>query len=364
MRVGTAPNPAANAYSSMLYSAVEDSGATVDDITLRKLFRQRYDIVHVHWPEWYLYERPRARMVLLSSIFLAGLCWARVRGAKLVWTAHNLAPHESTPQRYTAWFFSVFTRLVDAVISPTELGIEPLRKRFPRLAHVSTAVIPLGHLRGRFPDHGSRKKARERLGIRADARVACFFGNVRPYKNVPGLVRHFRALADPHVVLLIGGRPLNEDVREQVELAAAGDERVRLHLCFVDDDEVQDYLRAADIVTLPYSESSNSFVALLALSFDRPVLAPAIGGFPELAAIVGPTWVRLYDGALTTGVLDRALVAASVHPPEGAAPDLDWFSWSRIGAATIAVYGSMIGTDSRPSDLGASSDAVASTTTP
>jgi glycosyltransferase involved in cell wall biosynthesis len=349
MRVGTAPKPAANAYSSMLYSAVEDSGATVEDITLRTLFRRRYDIVHLHWPEWYLYERPRARMIVLSAMFLAGLCWARVRGAKLVWTAHNLAPHESTPQRYTAWYFSLFTRLVDAVVSPTESGVEPLRRRFPRLANTSTTVIPLGHLRGRFPDHGSRAKARERLGIAADARVACFFGNVRPYKNVPGLVRRFRALADPEAVLLVGGRPLNDELREQVEVAAARDERVRLHLHFVDDVDVQDYVRAADIVTLPYSESSNSFVALLALSFDRPVLAPAIGGFPELAASVGRSWVRLYDGALTTEVLESALAAASVHPPADAAPDLDRFSWSRIGAETVDVYRALVGSDSHES---------------
>jgi beta-1,4-mannosyltransferase len=345
MRVGTAPAPAGTTYTSLLYAAVEDAGATVDDVTLRKLLRQRYDIVHLHWPEWYLYRRPLTRMVGRSTMFLAALAWARLRGARLVWTAHNLSPHERTSRRYTAWFFAVFTRLVDAVVSPTVSGLEPLRQRFPRLARTSMSVVPLGHLRGRYPDHGSRALARERLGIPVQATVATFFGHVRPYKNVPGLVREFRALADPGSVLLIGGRPLDDGVKAEIEEAAGGDDRVRLHLGYIDDDDVQHYMRACDIVVLPYAESSNSFVALLALSFDRPILAPAIGAFPELANAVGADWVRLYDGDLTVGVLGDALAAARVQLADGSKPDLDAFSWPSIGAATMAVYRSALGNE-------------------
>jgi glycosyltransferase involved in cell wall biosynthesis len=347
MLVGTTPAPSVNAYASMLYAAIERAGATVDVITIRRLFRRRYDIVHLHWPEWFLYERPRARMIVSTLALLTGLAWARARGARLVWTAHNLAPHERTARRYTDWFFAVFTRLVDAVISPTQSGLAPLGERYARLARAPTAVIPLGHLRGRYPDHGSQAKAREWLGIPPEANVATFFGNVRPYKNVPQLIRQFRALDDPNSVLLIGGRPLNDDVRVQVEEAAGGDERVRLHLRFVVDEDVQHYMRAADVVVLPYAETSNSFVAMVALSFDRPVLAPAIGSFPELAAAVGPSWVRLYSGDLTPEGLGDALAAARVQPPDGAAPDLDSFSWSSIAADTVALYRSVIQTDRR-----------------
>lgn len=343
MRVGTAPVPASTTYTSLLYAAVEDAGATVDDVTLSKLLTRRYDVVHLHWPEWYLYRRPFARMVSRSTMFLAALAWARLRGARVVWTAHNLSPHEGTPRRYAAWFFAAFTRLVDAVISPTESGLGPLRQRFPRLADTSMYVVPLGHLRDRYPDHGSRAKARERLAIPDETTVLTMFGHVRPYKNVPGLVRQFRNLADPSAVLLVGGRPLDDVAKADVEDAAGGDDRVRLHLDYIDDDHVQDYMRASDIVVLPYAESSNSFVALLALSFDRPILAPTIGAFPDLADAVGPEWVRLYDGDLTAGVLRDALAAARAEPATGASPDLDAFSWPSIGTTTLAVYRSAIG---------------------
>lgn len=345
IRVGTAPVPASTAYTALLYTAVENAGATVDDITVRKLFRRRYDVVHVHWPEWYLYRRPFVRMVARSMLMLAGLAWARRRGARLVWTAHNLLPHEHTPPRYSRWFFWAFTGLVDAVISPTESGLAPLGRRFPRLAGKPATVVPLGHLRGKYPDHGSRALAKEQLAIPGDAQVATFFGHIRPYKDVPGLVRTFRALDDATPVLLVGGRPLDEQTRAAVVEAAGDDHRVRLHLGFVDDEDVQHYLRAADIVVLPYGESSNSFVALLALSYDRPILAPAIGGFPELARAVGPAWVRLYDGDLTVGELADAIAAAEERRAHAARPDLDAFSWDVIAASTLAVYRDAVGGD-------------------
>jgi glycosyltransferase involved in cell wall biosynthesis len=155
---------------------------------------------------------------------------------------------------------------------------------------------------------------------------------------VPVLIREFRSLSDPDTARLIAGRLLDDNVRADVERAAGGDPRVRLHLGYVDDDAVQHFMRAADIVLLPYAESSNSFVALLALSFDRPILAPAIGGFPEVAVAVGPSWVRLYEGPLSAESLRDALSWSAGERHDGESPDLDSFSWPTVGAATVAVY--------------------------
>ena len=139
MRVGAAPlrPPTPTRRCCMPPSKTPAPQSTT--ITLRKLFCRRYDIVHLHWPEWYLYRRPFPGWSPAAPCSSWHSRWARLRGARLVWTAHNLHPHERTPRRYTDWFFSVFTRLVDAVISPTESQVEPLRRRFPRLARTPTA---------------------------------------------------------------------------------------------------------------------------------------------------------------------------------------------------------------------------------
>jgi hypothetical protein len=115
---------------------------------------------------------------------------------------------------------------------------------------------------------------------------------------------------------------------------------VRLTLEHVPDVDMQRYLRAADLVVLPFTDITNSASALLALSFDRPVLVPALGAMGELQAIVGEDWVRTYDGELTREILAGALESAT-RPP-GARPDLEPLGWDGIARRTLALYRDVI----------------------
>jgi glycosyltransferase involved in cell wall biosynthesis len=111
---------------------------------------------------------------------------------------------------------------------------------------------------------------------------------------------------------------------------------VRLALEHVPDDDIQRYLRAADLVVLPFRDITNSGSALLALSFDRPVLVPALGAMGELQALAGADWVRTYDEDLTPDLLARALDWAVRRPP--GAPRLDALEWPEIARQTLSVY--------------------------
>lgn len=336
MRVATTPPPTQTLYVRNLYAAVERAGADVEVLTIRRLLAERFDIVHLHWPEWQLRTTPYPAMARRSMLFLLALAASRLRGARLIWTVHNLEPHESTPPRATRLFFALLTSMVDGVISPSVAGVESLRRAFPRLAGSPTAVIPIGHLCGEYPENTTRERARGALGLEDSDRVALFFGLVRAYKGVETLAARFSDLDADDLALLIVGRPADDRVSLGLEQVTENDQRVRLRLGHVPDDEVAGFFLAADLVVLPYRQSTNSFVALLALSLDRPILAPTIGGFPELQQEFGPQWVRLYDGDLTATALDTALRAAA--DPPTTPPDLARLDWDRIGATTVAFY--------------------------
>ena len=229
-------------------------------------------------------------------------------------------------------------RRIDAVIHPSAAGRHAVEARFPVLARRPRAVVPHGHYRGAYPDTIAPDAARATLGVPADARVAAFVGLVRPYKNVPHLVRTVRALggsAGP-VALLLGGAPLTPALADEVRAAADGDPRIRIELAHVPDDRLQYYFRAADLVVLPFTNITNSGSAVLALSFDRPVLVPARGAMGELQNLVGPDWVRTYEGELTPETLRDAL-AWAVHARDGR-PRLDRLEWSEIARGTLALY--------------------------
>ena len=63
-------------------------------------------------------------------------------------------------------------------------------------------------------------------------------------------------------------------------------------LGFVPDDELQVYLRAADVVATPFLEILTSGSVLLAMSFERAVIAPRRGCVAET---VGDDGGILYD---------------------------------------------------------------------
>jgi glycosyltransferase involved in cell wall biosynthesis len=164
-----------------------------------------------------------------------------------------------------------------------------------------------------------------------------FFGGIRPYKNIPRLIESFRAFPGEDAILYIAGRSPSAKVTQQLQVLADQDHRVRLNLNFVSRDEVQVYFRAADVVVLPYREILNSGSAILALSFNRPVLVPRRGAMSELAKFVGDEWVQTYSGDLTVNALETSLNWATntVRPPLAPLESLDW---REISAKTVKAF--------------------------
>ncbi|MEP3832123.1 hypothetical protein, partial [Rhodopirellula bahusiensis] len=103
--------------------------------------------------------------------------------------------------------------------------------------------------------------------------------------------------------------------------------------------EVANYFAACDLVVLPYSDILNSGSLLLALSMSRPALITDKGATPEIADLVGHTWVQMYGGELTMEAIKRALGAGI---PEGQ-PDLSQFEWPLTGRLTSTFFRRLIG---------------------
>jgi beta-1,4-mannosyltransferase len=329
---------AKNPYTWLLYSHLAALGVRVRDFTPLRALRGGYDVLHLHWPEKALNAESLPGRVAGAAAALTMLMAAHLHGARVAWTAHNARPHESRHARLEQWYWSAVVRRVDAVIHPSAAGQRAVEALYPELARRPHAVVPLGHFRGTYADAVSREEARAAFGISDSARVVAFLGLVRAYKNVPHLVRTVRALPREagEVVLLVGGAPHPAALEEEVRDAAGGDPRVRLALEHVPDQDVQRYLRAADLVVLPFRDITNSASALLALSFDRPVLVPARGAMGELQALAGADWVCTYDADLTPDLLARALDWAARRPPGG--PRLDALEWPEIARRTLSVY--------------------------
>lgn len=327
---------AVDPFSYLLNTAISARGAEVEQFTIRRLLTGRWDIFHVHWPEFVLSRGSRREFGWRAAKFLLALRCARWRGTRVVWTVHNLEPHERDfpSRRLATLFWTFFPRQVDCFISMTRVGVEAIHERYPVLRKRHHAVIYRGLYPGEYPDEVDREQARQRLGLRADVSVYAFLGLIRAYKDVPTLIRAFRELPESDGKLLVAGRPHDDALANDLEQAAAGDDRVLMRLEFVPPAEVQLYLKSADLVVLPYAEIFNSGAALLALSFGRPILVPDVPTFRELQENVGSEWVRTYRGAITAAALRQGMSMGLPDEPVV----LDRYDWDAAAAQTLELY--------------------------
>lgn len=349
MRVLASPaykNRESNPYTWLLYSHLSKLGLSIDEFSPRRLLFGKYDILHMHWPN-HQFSSPGTFQTLLRSAGLLGiLSIARVRGTRLVWTVHNLQSHEQYHPIIERWIWKAFTRLVDAYFSLSSSAIEQILRQYPALCKKMSFVTPLGHYRGVYRDDLSKRDARRKLDVAVSATVISFFGGIHPYKNVPSLIKSFSQIGDEGLVLLITGEPNHESIAEEINSLAKNDSRIRLHLSLVQEDEVQLYLKAADLVVLPFREILNSGSAMLSLSFGCPILVPEIGSMGELRAYVGDQWVRTYNGELTSEKLQDAL-SWGIGAGRTVFPDLGRFEWAEIAIQTKNAYDYVLSVEQR-----------------
>ena len=336
-------------YNQLLYTTMQALGATVEDFGAWRVLSRRYDIVHLHWPEYCVNGRGRLASLFWSCALFGAICWVRMLGGKVVWTVHNLQSHQQQHPLMERYFWRILTSLVNAFISLTDTGFEQARQRHPALGTKCGFVIPHGNIRDAYPGvEISREQARLRLGIAQSARVVGFFGAVERYKGVVDLAETFSALEDTRAVFCMAGKSyLTPQERKRIEDTAAHDSRIVLRLEHIPNSDVASYIRAADIVVMPFREILNSGSAVLALSLDRPVLVPAKGAMTELQQFAGAEWVRLYSGELTSKTLQQHLDAAI----EGAARrgrcralESGWagLDWKDLAQLTLNAYQSVI----------------------
>ncbi len=321
-----------NPYLGLLIGALQRKGVQVLPLSLRAAVTQRADVVHVHWPEASLgVQRPRVALLRVLRLFVM-LSVTRLRGTPVVWTVHNLRSHERPHPRLERVFWWLFPHLVSRWISLTPAGVKQVHETLPVLVRRPVWITRHGHYRESYAH------APESAPPSSSQPLLLHVGQIRAYKNVPALIASFRA-SRTSARLAVAGACHPPSLAAEIITAAGDDDRIDLRLTRVDDSELSTLLARARLVVLPYRETFNSGTALLALSFDRPVLLPRTPVYEELRREIGSQWVHLYDGDISVDVLDHAISLVAQESSSFSAPALGTdYDWDRIAEATLHAY--------------------------
>lgn len=265
------------AYVDVFYAAVRHLGVEVIDAQFAGRWLWTHakagDVAHLHWPS-FCYNGTGSRAVVLRRFlrFVAILVFIRIRGIRLAWTAHNLLPHDPCPwpaidrvARRTV--IALADRI--AVHGPSAAAL--LRAAFP-FPQRKLVLIPHGHFSDLYPDQISPTEARQRLGLDRTRKVTLFLGLCKRYKNVDGLIRTVRSLAEPPLLVIAGEFP-DPAYERLCRGIADGSPDIKIHSGFIADGDIQVFMRAADIFVVPYHDILTSGSAVLAAGFGLPVVS-------------------------------------------------------------------------------------------
>jgi beta-1,4-mannosyltransferase len=331
-------------YLDQLYAPMAELGIAVRrgrprHELLRLLVRGGPRVLHLHFFDE-LTQRPGvAQTALRSVLFLCMLLLLRRRGVRLVWTAHNVQPHETY---HSFWGFVVYrmvARMSDAVIAHSHAAKAMLADRYGPLPHC--VVIPHGSYVGLYGPMRDQQASRAALGLPAGGRVLLNFGTLRPYKNIEGLIDAFAQLPEQaRGTLMIVGAAKSAAYADRLRQRAATVPGVCLDVQFIPDPMLPTYLAAADAVVLPYRTLLTSGVLLWALSYGRPVVAPDFGPVGELVR-EGQEGFLFAPGDQHSlqEALQRAITSHDLETMGAVAlATAQRFAWPAIAAATAACY--------------------------
>jgi D-inositol-3-phosphate glycosyltransferase len=184
-----------------------------------------------------------------------------------------------------------------------------------------------------------RDAARATLGLAGP--VVLFFGLVRAYKGLDVLLQSVAlARAQVPLTLVVAGEFYQDRAPYDALVAALGlGDAVRIHDRYVPNEDVEAYFRAADLVVLPYTSATQSGIAQIALSFERPVVVTRVGGLPE-AVREGETGFVVPPGdpqALAQVLVEFFTTDAAARMAPALRGAAGAFSWPAMAAAVHRV---------------------------
>ena len=246
-------------------------------------------------------------------------------------------------------------RFADAVVAATHAEREQLLRLYradpDRIRVISPGVdaerfhpIPEGF-------------AKEQIGLCPERRTILFVGRIEPLKGIDNLLRAIALITAGHpdlreglCVSIVGGDP--DRVREDDEMMRLQELREELGIGDVvtflgakDQDTLQYYYSAAEVVVMPSDYESFGMVALEAMACGTPVIASDVGGLAYLVKH-GRTGYRVpaRDPEALADKITRLLTDEALRRRIGqrAACWAESYAWPRIADQIEALYQELI----------------------
>lgn len=340
-----------NIYLGPLYTYLSKYGYELsqsdkDFFSLAWIFKEKKGLIHIHWPGSYYGSKFWPKFLLRASWFFSKLYLSKQIGYKLVWTVHNLYPHDAEEVK-SILIHRILHRicrlllaqLSDKLIVHSHYAKSIICKQF-FVKSEKVIIIPHGSLVGWYPFSATNKiQAQHRLNLPEGAFIYLFFGKIEGYKGIDNLIDAFNKVSKKSDLLILAGKA-TETLRKS--LLSRLSPNIIMELDFVDNLKLEFYIRAADVVVLPYQNILTSGAAITALSFGKVIIAPDISSISET---LQSTLSVLYDSQSLASLEDALISVKKLDlnlGEEQALKKAATWEWNIIARETAQLFDSIL----------------------
>lgn len=292
------------------------------------------DILHIQWPEaLFNWKDP----TLWEIAYLSDVLDEWSSKSRIVTTVHNYKPHGAEKDGNWKRLYRLVYRASDGIVHLGETSRNWFIDRYDFATEKYHAVIPHGNYTC-FPDRVDSTEARNQLDLGPKESVYLFFGNMRHPEEANLLIEAFDHLGVRRKRLLIAGRLPPISSRTLRYWRIRYDPRFRTHEGYIPDDEVQLYLRAADVLIIPREGVLNSGNVALGFTFGQVVVGPDEGVIGEVLHKTGNPVYEPGDAYSLARALGSVIGDDTQIGDQNRAYAMEEMDWNKVASGHVDVY--------------------------
>lgn len=273
------------------------------------------ELLHLHWPEWFGFDDASAHAELIATL--------ADRGIPVVWTAHNLTPHDRRPDVYDP-IYQQWATAADAVIHHSDYGRERMLARYSFRPECRHETIVHGHFGDLWPAAHTmtRAEAEHRLGFEPTNIRIGLVGAPREDKKVLEFLDAVTGCTREDIQVACWSLRIDQTAPDDPRIVVA--DRYR----GVDDVSYATRLAACDVLAFPFDPDGDMLATGTvadAIGVGTPAL---VSEWPFLTEMLGdagiPCGHQAADITRTLDSLTRADVDIAAAAMRALRPSFDW----------------------------------------
>lgn len=315
----------------------------------------KMDVIHLHWPELLVKSQlsDMSREDLLQSSHfekvIGQLKKKKRDGSVIITTIHNEKPHNDTKGVFSQFYSEIYS-LSDGFIHMGTESEKLTKLQFEQETNEKMSfIIPHGNY-SIFPSNLNRDECRKRLNISPNQKVLLTFGAIRsePELNL-GIDSFKKSNIDDSIYIMAGKLPF--PYKSQLNHFRVRKKLYRHHFSgkirtvekVISPEEVQVYLKSADLLFIPRYNTLNSGNVALGFTFGKVVVGPDYGVIGETLKLTGnpvfdPYHLHSVSEAIRSG-LESSQTDLTERNLNYAQNELNW---KTVARKTIKAYQSLL----------------------